>query len=695
MRTKHFKQVLPPNPPPPPLVSCPQENEVLKKQSSLDLGKDIDLVNSGFNNDNNVGSSSMGLPPPHANLSDVHMVFPQENFGGFNNVSDLGVFPPSNFGDLIGESDLGSEVFSLSYFGGLIGESDSRLGAFPLENFGNLNDESDHLGSKVLPPQGNFEGVNGENDLWLLPQGNFGGLNGESDEGNYEGLNVGSDLGVLPQGNFGGLNGESDEGIYEGLNVGSDSGVLPQVNFGDLNGESDEGNCEGLDVGSDSGMLPQDNFGGLNGESDLGMLLEDNFEGLNGERGDSSHVWPEGNFGDLNDGSDRLKMYLEGNFEGLNGENNSGILNGISTDEIGGSNIWPSYGHFESSIGGSYKEIEQHNENQGWAINNTGLPPPHANLSDVDMVFPQENFGGFNNVSDLEVFPPSNFGDLIGLGAFPLENFGNLNNESDHLGSKVLLPQGNFEGVNGENDLWLLPQGNFGGLNGESDEGNYEALNVGSDSGVLPQGNFGGLNSQSDEGNYEGLNVGSDSGMLPQDNFGGFNGESDLGMLLEDNFEGLNGERGDSSQVWPEGNFGDLNDGSDPLKMYLEGNFEGLSGENNSGILNGSSTNEIGGRNIWPSYGHFESSIGGSYMEIEQHNENQGWAIDNTGLIRGYQNNSGANTIEVAMGRFDANIVGNYNGNNLNSGLPTHGNFVSCGEFGSDAQVPTFGGNVP
>ncbi|KAJ1379083.1 hypothetical protein SESBI_47222 [Sesbania bispinosa] len=257
MRIKHFKQVVPPNPPPqPPQVSCPKVNEVLEKQPSLDLLKETDQVNSGFDNDNNVGSSSMGLPPPHANLSDVDMVFPQENFGGFTNVSDLGVFPPSNFGDLIGESDLRSDVFSLSDFRGLIGESDSGLGAFPLENFGNLNGESNHLGSEVLPPQGNFEGLIGENDLWLLPQGNFEGLNGESDEGNYEGLNVGSDSGVLPQGNFGGLNGESDEGNYGGLNVGSDSRVLPQGNFGGPDGESDEGYYEGLNVGSDSGVLP-------------------------------------------------------------------------------------------------------------------------------------------------------------------------------------------------------------------------------------------------------------------------------------------------------------------------------------------------------------------------------------------------------------------------------------------------------
>ncbi|KAJ1379084.1 hypothetical protein SESBI_47223 [Sesbania bispinosa] len=83
-------------------------------------------------------------------------------------------------------------------------------------------------------------------------------------------------------------------------------------------------------------------------------------------------------------------------------------------------------------------------------------------------------------------------------------------------------------------------------------------------------------------------------------------------------------------------------------------------------------------------------------MEIEQHNENQGWSINNIGLICGHQNNSGANTNEAAMGRFDANFVGNFNGNNLNSGLPTHGNFASNGEFGSDTQVPTsFGGRFP
>ncbi|KAJ1379078.1 hypothetical protein SESBI_47217 [Sesbania bispinosa] len=345
MRTNHFKQVLPPNPPPPPPpVSCPQENEVLEKQSSLDLVKEVDQLNSGFDNDNNIGSSSMGLPPPHANLSNVYMVLPQENFGGFNNVSDLGVFPPRNFGDLIGESDLGSEVFSPSDFGGLISESDSGLGAFRLENFGGLIGESD--------------------------EGNFEGLNGESDEGNFEGLNVGSDSGVLPQDN-------GDLGmLLEGLND-----VWPEGNFGDLNDESD-------------------------------LLEMYNFEGLNGESGDSSQVFPEGNFGDLNDGSDLLKMLFEGNFEGLNGESNSGLLNGSSIDEIGGNNIWPSYGHFESTIDGSYMEKEQLNENQGGFINNSGANTQEAAMGRFDV-----NFVGNNNGNNLNFGLPTN-GNFASSGEF-------------------------------------------------------------------------------------------------------------------------------------------------------------------------------------------------------------------------------------------------------------------------------------
>ncbi|KAJ1406211.1 hypothetical protein SESBI_25279 [Sesbania bispinosa] len=133
--------------------------------------------------------------------------------------------------------------------------------------------------------------------------------------------------------------------------------------------------------------------------------------------------------------------------------------------------------------------------------------------------------------------------------------------------------------------------------------------------------------------------------------FGGLISESDsrLGAFRLENFGGLIGEVITWGQrcghlkaileVFPEGNFGDLNDGSYLLKLFEE-----------------------------------------------QHNENQG----------GFINNSGANTHEAAMGRFDANFVGNNNGNNLNFGLPTHGNFASRGEFGSDSQVPTsFGGKFP
>ncbi|KAJ1406213.1 hypothetical protein SESBI_25281 [Sesbania bispinosa] len=230
-----------------------------------------------------------------------------------------------------------------------------------------------------------------------------------------------------------------------------------------------------------------------------------------------------------------------------------------------------------------------------------GLQPPHANLSDVDKVCPKRIFysGGLISESDSR------------LGAFHLENLEVSLCESDHLGSEVWPPQGNFGGLNGESDSGVLPQDNFG----------VSMVKV------WPGGNIGDLNDGSD-------------------------------LLEMYNFEGLNGESGDSSQVFTEGIFGDLNDGR---------------------LLNGSSIDEIGGSNIWPFYGHFESTIDGSYMEIEQHNENHG----------GFINNSGTNTHEAAMGRFDANFVGNNNGNNLNFGLPTHGNFASSSEFGSDTQVPT------
>ncbi|KAJ1418514.1 hypothetical protein SESBI_15811 [Sesbania bispinosa] len=174
---KSKKCCCPPNPPPTPPVSCPQENEVLEKQSSLDLVKEANQLNDGFYNDNNIGSSSMGLQPPHANLSDVDMVFPQENFGGFNNV-----WPEGNFGDL----NDGSDLLEMYNFEGINGESGDSSQVLPEGNFGDLNDGSDLL--KIL-----FEEQHNENQGGFI--NNSGANTHEAAIGRFDANFVGNNNG--------------------------------------------------------------------------------------------------------------------------------------------------------------------------------------------------------------------------------------------------------------------------------------------------------------------------------------------------------------------------------------------------------------------------------------------------------------------------------------------------------------------
>ena len=267
-RISHFEQSLSPNPPP-PSISCPQDNrvqndidswfdideQVSEPQSALDLVKDANQINGGI---------------------------------GFNYESDSVMLPLGNFGGLIGESD--STVLSHGNFGGLNGETD--LGVSPQVNFRDLGVEVDH---SMLSSQGNFSALNVESDLLGLHQGNFGGNNGEENLGLLHG-NSTSEIGAgssiwLPYGHFGSTFG----GNYI-RNIGQHN-----ENYGG------HINNAGL-------WCNPSNFGANNGEAAMGELNA-NFAGSNNGRNLNTDLLTNEKFANSSEGVDfEIPTSFEENF---------------------------------------------------------------------------------------------------------------------------------------------------------------------------------------------------------------------------------------------------------------------------------------------------------------------------------------------------------------------------------------------
>lgn len=189
--------------------------------------------------------------------------------------------------------------------------------------------------------------------------------------------------------------------------------------------------------------------------------------------------------------------------------------------------------------------------------------------------------------------------------------------------------------------------------------------NLGSNIGLPPP------NTHVGDVDFEPFNQGYVDMMLPPENFGGLANESGLG-------------------------FGVL-----PRDYFI-----GSNGNNDSELLYGSYYSEIGGNDIWSSYGNFGGKIVGSddvmlpfnnnsqgninetCLGIGQHDENQGGSINNVGLWN-HQITLGASNDGVALERSNPNFVGTTSGENLNLGFPSHANLASSGER-SDIELQEF-----